>query len=187
MRIFLVTVIAGLMMGWFGESKAQQFDWAPDFPVGSQLPMLDAPDQHGVRHSLPDLSGEKGLVLILSRSFDWCPYCITQLKQLVEIAPEFAALGFSVATMTYDSEEILQDAQLDYDTVFALLRDEAEKHVTALGILNSAYQPGSRAYGIPYPGILLISPSGKILAKFAEEDYRDRPDFQYVLDAARQL
>ena len=70
---------------------------------------------------------------------------------------------------------------------FPLLRDEDTTHVTALGILNTEYEPGSRAYGIPYPGIFLLSPDGAVLAKFAEEDYRNRPDFDYVLEAARGL
>lgn len=184
MKNLLMPIIGAALLLVTSLSNAQEFIWAPDFPVGSQIPAIDAPDQTGSRRSLEDLSGDKGLVLVLSRSFDWCPYCIAQLQQLVDVADEFEALGFKVTTMTYDSIDTLKNAEIDYEINFPLLRDEDTRHVSALGILNTDYEPGSRAYGIPYPGIFLLSPDGTVLAKFAEEDYRDRPDFGYVLEAA---
>jgi peroxiredoxin len=166
---------------------AQDWVWAPDFEVGDTIPLINAPDQNGDAKTLADLTGEKGLVLVLSRSFDWCPYCIAQLQQLVEVMPEFAAMGVSVATMTYDSLDILKAAEEDYAVNFPMLRDEDVKHVSAFGILNHQYQPGQRAYGIPEPGIFLISADGIIRFKFAEQDYRIRPDFSLVLEAASGL
>ena len=50
---------------------AQDFDWAPDLPVGSTIPVLEAPDQNGNIQTLATLAGEKGIVLMFSRSFDW--------------------------------------------------------------------------------------------------------------------
>jgi peroxiredoxin len=169
------------------QTLAQEFVWAPDFPVGSKVPPIHAPDQNGNPLSLSDLSGPNGLVLVLSRSFDWCPYCISQLQDLVEVAPDFRQQGLGVATMTYDSFENLQAAEVDYGTTFPLLRDEDTQHFTSLGVLNTEYEPGSRAYGIPYPGILLLHPDGTIHAKFAEEDYRVRPAFELVMEAAQTL
>ncbi|OFE13430.1 hypothetical protein PHACT_10010 [Pseudohongiella acticola] len=168
-------------------ATAQSWQWAPDFSEGSKLPPISAQDQNGSVHTLADLTGEKGLVLVLSRSFDWCPYCISQLQQLVEVAPEFEAMGFNVATMTYDALETLKNAEIDYGIDFPLLRDEETRHFSALGILNDQYEPGERAYGIPYPGIFLLNADGTIEAKFAEVDYRDRPDFSLVLDVAEAL
>jgi peroxiredoxin len=166
---------------------AQDWVWAPDFAVGDTIPHINAPDQNGDAKTLADLTGEKGLLLVLSRSFDWCPYCIAQLQQLVEVMPEFAEMGVSVATMTYDSLDILKAAEEDYSVNFPMLRDEDVKHVSAFGILNQQYQPGQRAYGIPEPGIFLISADGIIRFKFAEQDYRMRPDFSLVLEAASGL
>ncbi|GFZ79990.1 hypothetical protein GCM10011403_23850 [Pseudohongiella nitratireducens] len=168
-------------------SYAQEFVWAPDFPEGSKLPPINAPDQNGNPLSLSDLTGPNGLVLVLSRSFDWCPYCIGQLQDLVEVAPRFKEMGLGVATMTYDTFEHLQAAEVDYGTTFPLLRDEDTKHFMAMGVLNTEYEPGSRAYGIPYPGIFLLRPDGTIHAKFAEEDYRVRPAFELVMEAAQTL
>jgi len=107
--------------------------------------------------------------------------------QLTEIAEQFEEMGLSVVAMTYDSVETLKTVEEDQGIEFTLLHDEAITHVNALGILNTDYEPDSRAYGVPYPGIFLVDPDGVIQAKFAEEDYRDRPDFDFVLEAAANL
>ena len=108
--------------------------------------------------------------------------------QLTDIAEQFEAMGLSVVAMTYDSIEILQEVSEDEGIRFTLLRDEDITYVNQLGILNDKdYEPGQRAYGVPYPGIFLISSDGIIRAKFAEESYRDRPDFSDILAAAANL
>ena len=50
---------------------ARDFNWAPDFPLGSTIPVLEAPDQNGNDQTLATLTGEKGIILMFSRSFDW--------------------------------------------------------------------------------------------------------------------
>ena len=108
--------------------------------------------------------------------------------QLTDIAEQFEVMGVSVVAMTYDSIETLQKVSEDEGIRFTLLRDEDITHVNRLGILNDTdYEPGERAYGVPYPGIFLISSDGIIRAKFAEESYRDRPDFSDILAAAANL
>ena len=47
-----------------------------------------------------------------------------------------------------------------------LLRDVDGQHVDAWGIRNEEYGPGTFAYGIPHPGVVLVSPNGEILAKW---------------------
>jgi len=168
-------------------SIAQDFIWAPDFPEGSTIPVLDAPDQNGNNQTLNGLTGEKGLMLFFSRSFDWCPYCKAQLADITSIQTEMEALGFNIASMTYDSIETLKIAEEDFGVGFTMLHDEAIKHINAFGIRNPVPEPDSFAYGVPRPGIMLVSPDGTILRKFAEEDYRERPNLTYVLEAARAL
>lgn len=107
--------------------------------------------------------------------------------QLTEITEQLEAKGISVVAITYDDVELLKDVQLDEGITFTLLHDEERKHVNAFGVLNTDYEPDSRAYGVPYPGIFLISPDGIIRHKFAEERYQDRPDFSYVLEAAAEM
>ena len=70
-RLFL---LAGLLIGMAcgpGAAIADDYSdqWGPQ--IGSQLPVLEAYDQAGVLRNLDNLSGENGLLLILSRSADW--------------------------------------------------------------------------------------------------------------------
>ena len=177
----------GLSLVLLQSAQAQEFIWAPQLPVGSALPAISAQDQTGTVRSLQEISGEKGLVLVLSRSFDWCPYCIAQLQRLVEAAPEFQAMGINVASMTYDPVATLAAAAEEHGVEFPMLFDENVKHVNAMGLRNMQYEPGQRAYGIPYPGIFLIDAQGVIRAKFAEEDYKLRPEFSLVMEEAKKL
>ncbi len=96
-------------------------------------------------------------------------------------------MGFGIATITYDPVELLMEVKEDQEIEFTLLHDEAVTHINAFGIRNLDYEPGARAYGIPYPGIFLIDTEGVIRAKFAEESYRVRPDFTDILEAAAKL
>lgn len=92
-----------------------------------------------------------------------------------------------MVAMTYDSVDFLKEVELDRGVSFTLLHDEAITHVNRIGILNTDYEPDSRAYGVPYPGIFLIDTAGVIRDKFAEESYRDRPDFAHVVEAAAEM
>lgn len=108
--------------------------------------------------------------------------------QLIEITDQFEAMGISVVAMTYDSVDMLKTVEEDQGIEFTLLHDDNMTHVNRLGILNDTdYEPGQRAYGVPYPGIFLLDADGTIQAKFAEEGYRIRPDFDNVLEAAAEL
>jgi|OM-RGC.v1.030900853 hypothetical protein len=65
-------LLLGLMLfGSFQISLAQDFVWAPDFPVGASIPEISAQDQDGNFQTFDDLKGEKGMLFMMSRSFDW--------------------------------------------------------------------------------------------------------------------
>ena len=70
-RNLLKLIVAVLAFTGAQVSMAQDFIWAPDFPVGASIPAINAPDQNGDMKNFDDLVGDKGLLLMLSRSFDW--------------------------------------------------------------------------------------------------------------------
>lgn len=107
--------------------------------------------------------------------------------KLNEINGQFEALGVGVAGMTYDDPEHIRQFHDEWELGFPLLRDVDAQHVKAWGIRNEQYEEGTFAYGIPHPGIVLLSPEGKILAKFAEPGYRSRPDWDTVLKQVRSV
>jgi len=63
--------LAVLLSGLMQLAVAQGYVWAPDFPEGVTIPALEAQDQDGVMQTFDSLKGEKGLLLLLNRSFDW--------------------------------------------------------------------------------------------------------------------
>lgn len=64
-------LLALMLLGSFQISIAQDFVWAPDFPVGASVPEISAQDQDGNVQTFDDLKGEKGMLFMMSRSFDW--------------------------------------------------------------------------------------------------------------------
>ena len=60
-----------MLLGGFQVSIAQDFVWAPDFPIGASIPEISAQDQDGNVQSFDGLKGEKVMLLMMSRSFDW--------------------------------------------------------------------------------------------------------------------
>ena len=89
--------------------------------------------------------------------------------------------------MTYDKPQIIQKFHQKWEIGFPLLRDVDRQHVDAWGIRNEEYGEGTFAYGIPHPGVVLLSPDGKILAKFAEAGYRSRADWTTVLSEVHSI
>ena len=101
--------------------------------------------------------------------------------KLNDLNDQFEAIGVHVGGMTYDKPEIIKAFDEKWNIDFPVLKDVGREHVDAWGIRNQEYGPGTFGYGIPYPGVVLLSPEGEILAKWAEEGYRSRADWSEVL------
>lgn len=142
--------------------------------VGSRIPAFEAIDTQGKRQTFESLRGPKGLVLSFSRSADWCPFCKTQLVDLNSKLEEFKKQGLAVASMTYDSIELLRHFSDRQGIKFTMLSDSDSKVIKAFDIFNDNVEPGNRAYGIPFPGTYIINASGIVTAKYFESDFRER-------------
>ena len=102
--------------------------------------------------------------------------------KLNDLKDEFEAIGVGVVGMTYDKPEVIQAFHEKWEIGYPVLKDVDRQHVEAWGIRNEEYGPGTFAYGVPLPGVVLISPEGEILAKWAERGYRSRADWSTVLE-----
>lgn len=65
------TLLTVLLICTYPATVAQEFVWAPEFPVGDTIPEISAPDQDGNVRSFDDLVGANGMLFMLNRSFDW--------------------------------------------------------------------------------------------------------------------
>lgn len=156
--------------------------------VGDTIPHdLALKDQNGKIRSFADLTGEKGLVLVFTRSAEWCPYCQKQLIDLDKNRKDFNDAGYKIASVSYDPVEQLQKFKTKHNPQITLLSDPASESIRAFGILNIANAKGTFSYGIPYPGVYIVSKDKKVQAKFFEEDYKDRPSTKQLLDEIKKI
>ena len=75
--------------------------------TGAKVPDFTLADQHGQPRSLQSLMGPNGLMLVFSRSADWCPYCKTQFAELQTRSAGLKKAGVGVAAITYDLVTVL--------------------------------------------------------------------------------
>ena len=168
----------------FVQADTDSFDPGP--AVGSDFPGLRASYQGRVIALINEFAGERGTVLVASRSLDWCPYCMKQMIQLQAAHDAYRAAGIGLVGITYDSPE-LQQAFIDRHGIsIPILSDINALSFKTLGILNPQYQPGDTQYGIPHPGMIVIAPDGTVVGKLFIEAYSTRVDATAALAFAQQ-
>jgi peroxiredoxin len=141
--------------------------------VGSRIPEFSAVDQDGRRQTCESLRGPKGLVLLFSRSADWCPFCKAQLQDLNQRLEDYRSRGLGVASVTSDSVAILKNYATRKEIKFPMLADSDAKVVRAFGILNETVAKDTPFYGVPYPGTYIINERGLVKSKYFQADSRE--------------
>ena len=150
--------------------------------VGDPIPhTLETQDQFGSARDFQSIKGENGLILLFSRSLDWCVFCKGEALDWNARYKDFVDHGYQVAIITYDSVEDLRRFSGRRDIGLTLLSDPESEVIRAFDILNEHSRPGSRTYGIPHPAIFVVDPSGVITHRFAEQRYSSRTDIDLVL------
>ena len=89
--------------------------------------------------------------------------------------------GLGVCAISYDSREILRGFAERSRITIPLLTDPGSEIIRAFGILNTTIPPDQMAFGIPYPGSYLVDEKGIVVAKYFEDDYRDRYSIGTIL------
>ena len=161
-------------------------DFDPGPALGSRFPGLRATYQGRVITLVNEFAGRNGTVLVASRSFDWCPYCMKQLIQLQQARADYAKTGIGLLAITYDSPELQQAFIQQHGITIPVLSDLNAMTFKTLGILNEKYQPGDDQYGIPHPGMIVIAPDGTVVGKLFIEDYSSRVDAHAALQFASE-
>jgi len=89
--------------------------------------------------------------------------------------------GLGLAAISYDSVAILRDFADRQKITFPLLSDPDSRIIRAFGILNESVKPETPQYGIPHPGTYVLDAKGRVLAKYFEEDMRERISASAIL------
>jgi peroxiredoxin Q/BCP len=170
---FLSGLIVAAAMSFAASTSAQTHSFGP--AVGATLPAITAQDQDGVRRDLASLSGPSGLVLLVTRSADWCPFCQQQMIGLEGARARIEERGYRIATISTDSVEELAAFEARRSIGYPMLSDEQAALVRQLDLLDPTQPPGRRHNGLPVPTTLIVSPQGEVLAKLGDANYRVRP------------
>jgi AhpC/TSA family/Disulphide bond corrector protein DsbC len=89
--------------------------------------------------------------------------------------------GLGLAAISYDSVAVLKNFADRQKITFTLLSDPESHIIRAFGILNETVQPTSAQYGIPHPGTYIVDTGGRVVAKYFEEDMRERMSASAIL------
>lgn len=87
--------------------------------------------------------------------------------------------------ISYDSVGALKNFADRQHITYPLLSDPESTIIRAYDIPNETVKPGTVAFGIPNPGVYVVDTQGKVVAKYFEEDYKDRVSTADIL--ARQF
>ena len=154
--------------------------------IGDKLPTLTAKYKDKDVSSLSTFAGSKGTLLVISRSFDWCPFCMRQMIQLESYSQEFNDAGIGLVAITYDTPVLQQTFISQHNINTPILSDIDAKSFKALGILNNEYDEHSENYGIPYPGMILLDTHGTVVGKIFLEENGARMDALSALSFAKE-
>lgn len=100
---------------------------------------------------------------------------------------DIQSMGVTVVVLTYDSKETLSRFVEKYSIAYTMLSDPDSRVIRQFGIFNETMEAGTKYYGAAYPGVFLVDNKGLIKAKFAEENYRDRPLLDDILISVVKL
>lgn len=165
-------IFSQITQGMFVAEDNDNFDPGP--AINSHFPGLQATYQGRSVTLIDEFKGANGTIVVASRSFDWCPYCMRQIIQLQENKARFDAAGIGIVAITYD-DPILQHAFIDtFGITIPVVSDINALSFKTLGILNEDYRPGEFQYGIPHPGMIVVDPQGRVVGKLFLEAYSSR-------------
>ena len=150
--------------------------------VGAKAPVeMVLADSNGRPTSLGAQMGAQGIVVMMVRSADWCPFCKAQLLRTEKIRGAIARQGYGLVSVSYDQPEKLAAFAQSKGIGFVMLSDKGSKLIDALGLRDPQYGPDSFASGVPHPTVLVLAKDGTVKAKFVDSDYRSRQSNDQIL------
>ena len=92
------------------------------------------------------------------------------------------ATSLLVYPTTRQTLKTFSDAQ---NIAFPLLSDPQSKTIIRYNILNTEQKPGSKGYGIPYPGVMIVGTDGKLKYKYFYHGYKDRVNLEELYSSLK--
>jgi hypothetical protein len=87
---------------------------------------------------------------------------------------ELQRQGLGLVAISYDAPETLKAFSAARGITFPLVSDPGSAIIRRYGLLNTTVQPGTRSYGIPFPGTFIVDAAGVVRSRHFEEAYQER-------------
>lgn len=155
--------------------------------IGEMLAVSSLLTSEGQPVELTDLVGERGGVVVFSRSAAWCPYCQKQMVQLKDIQAELADRGMKLSVLTYDPVKELSQFAAENGINYQLVSDTESSTIIANNLLNDGVEEGTRSYGIPHPAVVVLASNGEVRNTHVDTDYTVRPSNADVIALAADV
>ncbi len=156
--------------------------------VGAPLPDFTVEDADGGAVAAADFRGAPALFLFYRGN--WCPLCMTQIKEIAAQYRALAGRGVAVALISPQPHRHTARLAARFDVPFRFLVDPGNRAAEALGIAHRGGLPmGMEVLGYDrdtvLPTAILVNGDGTILLADQTDNYRVRPEpetFLAVLD-----
>ncbi len=89
--------------------------------------------------------------------------------------------GLGLAAISYDAPATLKAFGEAQRITFPLIADEGSSIIKQFGLLNTTQKPGTRSYGVPFPGTFLLDRKGVVRSRYFEDEYQERNTVSSIL------
>jgi len=146
---------------------------------GAFLPTLILENENGNQISSKSFLGKKSIVMFYRGN--WCPLCMTQIKELSEEYQSLEAKGIQTILISPQPHKNTKKLADKYNVGFIFLVDKDNKVAKQLNILGKNGLPaGFQVFGYDsdtvMPTIILLDEKGKIIHSDLTSNYRVRPE-----------
>ncbi len=94
---------------------------------------------------------------------------------------ELTRQGLGLAAISYDAPDVLKKFSESRGITFPLISDSGSAIITRYGLLNTGEKPGTRTYGIPFPGTFILDRKGVVRSRHFENAYQERNTVASIL------
>ena len=181
--------VARLQKHQAGESAPKPGDLMPPFLL---------PDETGRMVGLADLLAQGPAVVTFHRGH-WCPYCRISINTLARAQTRIQALGARMVAIVPDRQQFAAEMKSDSGVNFPILTDmdngyamslnlaiwvgaEMKDYMTSIGRILPDYQ-GNESWILPIPATFVVGQNGRIRARVADPDYRQRMTIEDLIKA----
>lgn len=170
--------------------------------VGEVLPSFLLPDDQGKLRGLADFLERGPLVVSMNRGH-WCAFCRHELEALQAFHADIRDAGAQILAITPERQTYANMLKTDCNLDYPVLSDIDNGYALSLGLavwfgdeikalfhqnnIDLERYQGNTGWVIPIPATFVLDQDGRIMARFADADFRRRMEPTAILETLNAL